>query len=141
MAQRLATRICRRIAGTDKLNAFQRYPCLIVGTEKALMLDQLAQERDHALCTVRVHVGQIDFVAEQHQPLADLNGSEDDTVRGFAIFTVVVERFQEQLRCGGRREVETDYFHVGQGSQRRKQGHGLAGTGRTTKDCIYKKNR
>lgn len=68
----------------------------------------LPDERDDSLCAVLVHVWQIDLITEQHQPLAQLDGGEDDAVGGTAVLTVMIEGLQEQLWSGGTGEVQTD---------------------------------
>lgn len=87
--------ICRWITCTDKLNSFQRDPCLIARPVEAPVFHQLSQEGNHTLRPVVIHVGQIDFVAEQDQPLAQLYRGKYNAVRCFAIFAVVIERFKQ----------------------------------------------
>ncbi len=56
----------------------------------------------------------------------DLYGSKNDAVRCPLVFTIVVERLENQLGRRGRGEVEADHFQVGQRSQGREEGHRLA---------------
>lgn len=70
--QRLPARIGRRVASAYELNPLQRHPGLVTRSEEAAMLHQLTQERDDSLRPVLVHVRQVDLVAEQHQPFAQL---------------------------------------------------------------------
>ena len=56
----------------------------------------LSEEGDDPRCAISIHVGQIDLVTEQHQPLAQLDGGEDHNVGGTAV-----------LRSGQRSSVAT----------------------------------
>lgn len=68
----------------------------------------LSDEGNDSLRAVLVHVGQVDLVAEQHQPLAELYGGEDHPVGCAAVLAVMIECFQQQLWRGGTGEVQTD---------------------------------
>lgn len=68
----------------------------------------LSKERDDSLCAILVHVWQIDFITEQHQPLAKLDGSEYDTIRCTTVLTVVVKGLQQQFWGCGTGEVQTN---------------------------------
>ena len=46
--------------------------CLVRDAVESVVLDELPEEGDDPLRAVRVHVGQVDLVAEHHQPLPDL---------------------------------------------------------------------
>lgn len=59
-----------------------------------------------------------------------LHRSKHHSIGGLPVFAVVVEGFEQQLRSGGRREVQPHHFHVGQRSQRREQRHCFTGSGR-----------
>jgi hypothetical protein len=61
----------------------------------------LSDEGDDSLCAVFIHIGQVDFITEQDQPLSKLNRSQDNTVRCTPVFAVVVKRLQQQLWCSG----------------------------------------
>ena len=65
--------------------------------------------------TVLVEVGQVDLITKQHHPLAELDGSHDDSVGGPAVLTVVVKRLQEEL--GGRRAREVEAYDLGEGER------------------------
>lgn len=67
----------------------------------------LSDERDDSLCAILVHIWQIDLITEQHQPLAQLDRSEDHAVRGTAVLAVMIKGFQQQFRGGGAGEVQT----------------------------------
>ena len=60
--------------------------------------------------TILVHVRQVDFVAEQYEPLVHLDRGEHDAVRSLAVLAVVVERLQHQLGGGGTGEVQA--YHL-----------------------------
>ena len=84
----------------------------------------LSEEGDDPLGAVLVHVGQIDLVAEEHQPLAQLDGREYHAVGGAAVLTVVVEGLQQQLWGGGAGEVQTHNLEgtkVGERDRMRKR--------------------
>ena len=72
MRQWFTSRVSWRIASADELNALQRDPLLVGRPEETAVLHQLSEERNHPLRSVVVHIGQIDFVAEQHQPFTQL---------------------------------------------------------------------
>ena len=84
--------------------------------------------------TVFVHVGQVNLIAEQHEPLVELYGREHHTVRRLPVFTVVIERLEQQLRGRSTGEVQPDDLKVRQGAEGREQGHGLTRPRRTTED-------
>lgn len=67
----------------------------------------LSDERDDSLCAIFVHIWQIDLITEQHQPLAQLDRSEDYTVGGTSVLAVMIKGFQQQLWGGGTGEVQT----------------------------------
>lgn len=67
----------------------------------------LSNERDDSLCAVLVHIWQIDLITEQHQPLAQLDGSKDHAIGGSSVLTVMIKGFQQQLWGGGTGEVQT----------------------------------
>lgn len=67
----------------------------------------LSDERDDSLCAILVHIRQIDLITEQHQPLAQLDRSEDHTVWSTAVLAVMIKGFQQQLWGGGTGEVQT----------------------------------
>lgn len=68
----------------------------------------LSEERDHPLCAVLVHVWQIDLITKQHQPLAQLDRGEHNTIGGAAVLAVVVESLEEQFWSGSAGEVQTN---------------------------------
>ena len=98
------------------------------------MLDHLAEEGDDALRAVAIHLGEVDLVAEHDEPLAELDGGEDEAVGSASVLAVVVEGLHEQLRSGGGGEVEAADFHVGKGAEGGEESHGLAGAGRSAED-------
>lgn len=130
----LSARVSRRITGANKLNPLQFNPSLVRGAVEASVLHHLQREQrrchdhfrhfqisaasrrlvhlsdegDDSLRAVFVHVGQIDLVTEQHQPLAQLDGGEDHAVRSPAVLAVVVESLQQQFGGGGTGEVQTN---------------------------------
>jgi len=55
-----------------------------------------------------------------------LHGGKHDSVGRFAVLAIMIKRLQQKIRCGSRREVETDNFHVGQCSKSREERHGFA---------------
>lgn len=61
----------------------------------------LSDERNDSLRAVLVHVWQVDLVTEQHQPLAQLDGSKDHPVGSATVLAVMVKGFQQQLWGGG----------------------------------------
>jgi len=65
VAERLAAGVRRRVARAHELDALQGHPRLVRRAVEAAVLHQLPEERDHALGAVLVHVGEVDFVAEQ----------------------------------------------------------------------------
>ena len=113
----LPARIRGRIAGADELNPLESNPLLIRGAVEPAVLEHLAQERDDALRAVLVHVGQVDLVAEEDEPLVDLQGREDDAVGSPPVLAVVVEGLEKQLRRRRRRKVEPDHLQVRQSAQ------------------------
>lgn len=68
----------------------------------------LSDERNDSLRAVLVHVWQVDLITEQHQPLAQLDGSEDHPVGSAAVLAVMIEGFQQQLWRGGAGKVQTN---------------------------------
>lgn len=54
----------------------------------------LSDERDYSLCAIFVHIWQIDLIAEQDQPLAQLHWSKDHTVGCTAVLAVMIKGFQ-----------------------------------------------
>ena len=81
----------------------------------------LSEEGDDPLGAILVHVGQIDLVTEEHQPLAQLDGSEHHSVGGAAVLAVVVEGLQQQLWGGGTGEVQTHNLRE-RGREREREG-------------------
>ena len=55
-----------------------------------------------------IHVWKIDLITEQHHPFAKLHWSQNDSIRSPSVLAVMVKRFQQQLRRGCTREVQTD---------------------------------
>lgn len=98
------------------------------------MLYHLTQEADDSLGAILVHVRQIDFITEHHQPFPKLNWGQDDAIGGLPVLAVMVEGLEDQLWCRGTGEVEADHLQVRQRSQGREEGHGLTRTWRTTQD-------
>lgn len=72
VGERLSAGVCWGVASAHELDSLQGNPSLVGGAVEASLFDQLAQEGYHALGAVLVHVGQVDFVAEQHQPSSKL---------------------------------------------------------------------
>ncbi|RUS33265.1 hypothetical protein BC938DRAFT_472313 [Jimgerdemannia flammicorona] len=66
-----SARIGGRVAGTNELNALKLDPRLVGCSPIATVFDKLPDEGDDALRAVLVDRGQIDFVAEYHQPSSD----------------------------------------------------------------------
>ena len=55
--------------------------------------------------TILVHVGQVDLVAEEHQPLVELQRRQHQSVGRLAVLAVVVEGLEHELGSGGTRKV------------------------------------
>ena len=85
----------RRVARPYELHATQSHP-LAVRVPISALLCQLSEEHGDALAAVGVTFGQIDFVAEDHQPLvgliARLVRQQHQTVRRIYHFAVLSER-------------------------------------------------
>ena len=56
--------------------------------------------------TILVHIGQVDLVAEQHEPLVEQDGRQHNAVGRLAVLAVVVKGLEHQLGCGGAGEVQ-----------------------------------
>lgn len=122
----------------------------------------LSDEGDDPLRAVLVHVGQVDLVAEEHQPLAQLHGCQHHAVGRAAVLAVMIEGLQQQLGRGGAGEVQTHDLgetvtfndrgqdldsltssrgrltvtdlHVRQGAEGAEESHGLSGPRRATQN-------
>lgn len=142
MGERFPAGIGGRVTGSNKLNPLQLNPRLVRGAVEAAVLHHLpkqeeskpqpavglsaltcrrgaylSQEGDDSLGAVLVHVRQVDLVAEQHQPLAQLDGGQHHPVGGPAVLAVVVEGLQQEFRGGGAGEVQTDNLVEGETSR------------------------
>ena len=84
---------------------------------KTHLFDHLAEERDDALRAVLVEVGQVDLVAEEDEPLAELDRGQHHAVGRLAVLAVVVERLQQQLGRRRRRKVEPHHLAATQNPQ------------------------
>lgn len=51
----------------------------------------LSEEGDDPLGTILVHVGQVDLITEEHEPLAQLHGGQDHTVGRATVLAVVIK--------------------------------------------------
>ena len=71
----LAARVRGRVARAHELDALEAHPRVVGGAVEAAVLQALAQEGEDALRAVLVLVGQVDLVAEDDEPLAQLGGS------------------------------------------------------------------
>ena len=58
--------------------------------------------------TILVQVWEVDFITEEDNPLAQLNGGHDHSIGGPMILTVVVKCFQEKLWRGSTGEVKSN---------------------------------
>jgi hypothetical protein len=107
-----STGIGRRVASSDDLDVLEFDPGLVRGPPESTVFDELAKERDDFLGTVVVRRGEVDLVAEQHEPSTDLNWREDDSVRRLAVLAVLLESFQDEFGSSRAREVESDDVEV-----------------------------
>jgi hypothetical protein len=124
--KRVPARVSRGIASTDELDPFQPDELLVGRAPEAMVLGHLPEEGDHDLGTVLVLVWQVDLVTKDHQPLAELTGTQDNTLWRFLVLAVVLESLQDQLGSRGRGKVDEDHFHVGEHLEGRHERHGLA---------------
>ena len=134
VGERDSSGVGRRIAGADELDPLELDPRLVARLPVSTVLDQLTHERDDLLRSVLVRCWQIDLVAEQYDPLSNLNRRENDAVRGLAVLTVLLERLEEQFGSRRAREIESNHFQVGKLSQRAEQRHRLSGSWRTAEE-------
>lgn len=81
------------------------------------MFHHLTQETDDSLCSILVHIRQVDFITEHHQPFPKLDWGQDDAIGGLPVLAVMVEGLENQLWCCGAGEVEADHFQIRQCSQ------------------------
>ena len=79
------------------MDPLQPDPGLVRSAVEPSMLHDLPQEGDDALRAVLVRVRQVDLVAEQHHPLAELDGCHDRPVGRPAILAVVVKGLQQEF--------------------------------------------
>ncbi|GJC94168.1 hypothetical protein ColKHC_02994 [Colletotrichum higginsianum] len=122
-----------RVASTDELDTVEGDPGLVRCSPETVVLDELTQEGDGSLRSVFVGRGQVDFVAENDQPSADLGRREHYSVQGLLVLAVLLKGLDQEIRrrCAG--EVETDNLHVGKLAESAEQRHRLTRTGRTAK--------
>ena len=136
--QWLSARVRRGIARPDKLDTLQPHELLLPGVPpgpvEPVVLDHLPEERDDPLCAVAVHVGEVYLVAEHDQPHAQLHRREHHAIGCLPVLAVVVQSLEQQLRGGGRAEVEADHLHVGQRAEGGEEGHSLTRAGRAAED-------
>ena len=90
MGQWFPSRICRRVASSYKLNSLQGDPSLIRGSVEPTMLHKLPQEWDHPLCSILIHVRQIDFITEQNQPFAQLKNKNTNECSVILVNSIVI---------------------------------------------------
>lgn len=76
---------------------------------KLLQSDDPKAPYTHSL-TIFICVGEVDFIAEEDHPLAQLYGGHDHAVGRPAVLTVVVKGLEQQLWGGGTGEVQT--YHL-----------------------------
>ena len=62
--------------------------------------------------TILVHVGQVDLVTEENEPLVELYGRQHNAVGCAAELAVMVKRLHQQLWCGGTGEVQAYHLHT-----------------------------
>jgi len=61
--------------------------------------------------TKSIHIRQVDFITEQHQPLVELHRWQNKSVRSLAIFAVMIESLQHQFRRSSTGEVQSNNLH------------------------------
>lgn len=62
------------------------------------------------LLTVFIHVGQINFITEQNQPLVHLYGRQHHSIRSTFVLTVLVECLQQQFWGGSTGKVQANHL-------------------------------
>ena len=67
-----------------------------------------SKRRNKCIRTEFILVREIDFVAKEHEPLLNLQWSEDDSVGRLAVFAVVVEGFHQEFRRTGAGKVQSN---------------------------------
>ena len=79
LTERMTTGISRRITGSDELNSLERHPLFVRDSPEAMLLGELSQESNDDLRAVLILVGQVDFIAENDEPLVGLSGPKSNT--------------------------------------------------------------
>ncbi|KAH6607744.1 hypothetical protein Trco_004057 [Trichoderma cornu-damae] len=118
-----------RIAGPDELDAVEGDPRLVGGPPEAVVLDELAQEGDGALGAVLVGGREVDLVAEDDQPAADLRGRQHHAFERLLVLAVLLERLDQEVGRRRAGEVEADDLHVRQLAESAEERHRLTGAG------------
>lgn len=140
VGQGLPARVSGWVTGPHKLHALKLDPCVIGRPVEPAMLKHLSQERNDTLgvwkknilkssntvtplrhpqlhrtlwlhsLTVFIHVGQIDFITEQNQPLVHLYGRQHHSIWSTFVLTVLIECLQQQFWGGSTGEVQANHL-------------------------------
>ena len=108
--QRFSANICRRIAGADKLDPFERDPLSISSPPESMLFGQLPEEGDDSHRGILVGIREVDLVAKDYQPLAGLLGSQNNAADGLVVLAVVLELLHDEPGVGRGRKV--DEYHL-----------------------------
>lgn len=81
------------------------------GAGRVLWIEtNLSDEGYDPLGPIFIHIWQVDFITEQHQPLSKLNRSQNNPVRRAPVLAVVIKSLQKQLWRSSTGEVETHHL-------------------------------
>lgn len=90
-----------------------------------MLLGELPEEGDDSHGAVFIGIGQVDFVAEDHQPLAGLFWSQDDAADCLVVLAIMLELLHDEAGVGRGGEVDEDHLELRQRLEGRHQSHRL----------------
>eukprot|EP00968_Pinguiococcus_pyrenoidosus_P008406 scaffold602_cov298-Pinguiococcus_pyrenoidosus.AAC.10 len=132
VAQGMAADVLRRVASPHELHPPELHELGVLPVEPTL-LDDLPHEADDLLGSVVVGSGKVDLVAEDHQPRVRAEVGlwlQEGPLQRSNLFAVGVKGLQQQIRRSAGAEVQLCKHNIRHLAERRRQRHGLAGTGR-----------
>jgi len=62
--------------------------------------------------TKSIHIRQVDFITEEHEPFVQLHRRQNKAVGSLAIFAVMIKSLQHQLRSRSAGEVESNNLYI-----------------------------